>query len=202
MHAIIRVVFRVDASLAIGAGHLVRCLALAGVLRNRGAEVEFVCREMAGGLIDLVAAEGYRVHRLPPETDTPGDDDPARATWLGASVEKDVDGTRLAIASGVRPAWLVVDHYALDERWESALRSAVERVAIIDDMADRRHDCDFLIDQNLGAEDKGYEGLVGSDCRLLLGPTFALLRPEFAAARREQRKRDGAMRRLLVSFGG
>jgi len=197
-----RVIFRTDVSAAIGTGHIVRCLALAGALSRRGVAVEFVCREMSGGLTDLVAAEGYRLHLLPPGQNDPDQDGPAHAHWLGASTAEDADATLHAIHAGPRPDWLVVDHYALDQRWESAMRAAAGRIAVIDDLADRQHDCDLLIDQNLGAESKGHNRLVGENCRLLLGPCFSLLRPEFAAARHKRYQEGSRACRLLVSFGG
>src|SRR5690554_4867100 len=98
---------------------------------------------------------------------------------------------------------LVVDHYVLDAKWEGFLRPSVGRILVIDDLADRPHDCDFLLDQNFyhGME-RRYEGLVPPGCRQFLGPDFAMLRPEFKKARRKLRRREGKIRRLLVFFGG
>ena len=98
---------------------------------------------------------------------------------------------------------LVVDHYALDAEWERFLRPSVDRILVIDDLADRPHDCDFLLDQNFypGME-RRYKGLVPPGCKQFLGPEFALLRPEFKKARRKLRRRKGKIRRLLVFFGG
>jgi spore coat polysaccharide biosynthesis predicted glycosyltransferase SpsG len=157
---------------------------------------------MNGGLADVVAAEGYCLHMLPPGQENPDQDGPTHAHWLEASSAEDADATLRAIHAGPRPDWLVVDHYALDQRWESAMRGAVGRIAVIDDLADRLHDCDLLIDQNLGAEMKGYNRLVGNNSRLLLSPSFALLRPEFASARFQRNPENRNVYRLLVSFGG
>jgi UDP-2,4-diacetamido-2,4,6-trideoxy-beta-L-altropyranose hydrolase len=80
---------------------------------------------------------------------------------------------------------LVVDHYALDAVWERVLRPAVHRILVIDDLADRPHDADFLLDQNYYRPLEGrYQGLLPSHCQCLLGPSYALLRPDFAQARR------------------
>ena len=106
--------------------------------------------------------------------------------------------------NGANPHFLVVDHYGLDRRWEEAQRAAVDRIMVIDDLADRPHDCDLLLDQNLGSTPADYEGLVPADCELLCGPEFALLRPEFARLR--QRSLEGRAGRplsnILVSMGG
>lgn len=103
---------------------------------------------------------------------------------------------------GRQPDWLIIDHYGLDRRYEQRIRPHFKKVMVIDDLADRAHDCDVLLDANLGPERaERHRRLVDPGTRLLLGPQYALLRPEFAALRSRVR-RDGRIRRLLVSFGG
>jgi UDP-2,4-diacetamido-2,4,6-trideoxy-beta-L-altropyranose hydrolase len=186
-----RVVFRVDASREIGTGHVMRCLTLARAL-PREARVEFVCRELDGDLCESVEACGYLVHRLP------------ATSANGAVPERDVAETVAVLAdeAGSRPAWLVVDHYGLDAAWEAALRPHADRIFAIDDLANRAHDCDLLLDQNYYEDAEArYASRVPESTRCLLGPRFALLRPEFAAARAAQREEPG-VERLFVSFGG
>jgi UDP-2,4-diacetamido-2,4,6-trideoxy-beta-L-altropyranose hydrolase len=109
-------------------------------------------------------------------------------------------GTGLELDSLIN---LVVDSYALDRKWEKFLRPYVNKIMVIDDLANRAHDCDLLLDQNYyrGIEHR-YDGLVPLVCRKLLGPEYALLRPEFHQAKKNLRKRDGKIRRILVFFGG
>lgn len=198
-----RAAFRVDSSTRIGTGHLMRCLTLAEGLRAAGAESVFVCRELPGGAERLVRAAGFEVRLLsaPGPGDVP-DAAPAHAAWLGVAASIDAEQTSAALADAPLD-WLVVDSYALDARWERAARAVARRVAVIDDLADRPHDCDVLLDQNL-FEDAAerYLPLVPAHCLLLLGPRYALLREEFAAARRQRRERDGSVSRVLVYFGG
>ena len=59
-----RVIFRCDASLSIGSGHVMRCRTLARELQSRGAEVLFLCRRQAGDLIALLEQE-FQVLALP-----------------------------------------------------------------------------------------------------------------------------------------
>jgi pseudaminic acid biosynthesis-associated protein pseG len=74
---------------------------------------------------------------------------------------------------------------------------------VIDDLANRRHDCDILLDQNFyRAMQHRYDGLVSPSCKLLLGPSYALLREEFYEAKKKLRRRDGHLRRILVFYGG
>ncbi len=182
------VLIRTDASVAIGSGHVMRCLALADGLREAGARVVFVCRQAPGDLCDLIAAKGYSVHRL-------------SATEAGGklSPEQDAAQTLAAASSDVPLDWLIVDHYALDRRWESVLRPHTRGILAIDDLADRRHDCDILLDQNYrGATDTRYDNLTPAPCKKLLGPRFALLRPEFSGSRPPAPRDASDVRRILV----
>ena len=179
-----------------------RCLALAGEFRRRGAYVHFLCREHPGHLIARAEAAGYQVARLdsPPNSDVIEED---YSAWLGVSQEQDARDT-LNRLQGVRLDWVVVDHYGLDARWEGALRIAAAHVLVIDDLADRQHNCDLLLDQSYlgGGTPCRYVGLLPATCMSLLGPRFALLQPEYAQLRDLFPPRDGNVRRVLVFFGG
>lgn len=198
------IIFRADASFLIGSGHVMRCLTLADELRQRGADIRFCCREHSGHLIDLLEDKGYPVVRLPQANSAylPNIDDVVHASWLGVPWKQDAADMITALGSS-RPQWLIVDHYGLDFRWEQELRSYVGKIMVIDDLADRMHDCDLLLDQNLYLNmETRYDNLVQASCKKLLGPKYALLRPEFAQAFIDLRKRDGKVNRFLVFFGG
>lgn len=203
------VVFRADASLQIGSGHVMRCLTLATALREQGVTCHFICREHPGNLIDQIRDRGFAMTalvtdglHLPPVAQ---DEEslPAHAAWLGVDWQSDAEATRDVLQS-ISPDWLVVDHYALDRAWEQALRSHCTRLMVIDDLADRPHDCDLLLDQNLGREVTDYVDLVPAACTVLTGTRYALLRPEFAALRKYslQRRNPPQLRQLLVTMGG
>ena len=199
-----RLCVRADASAQIGTGHIMRCIALADELRIQGAEVSFVCREHAGHLIQLIEQKGYPVERLqnPDKEYSATSEDIAHAAWLGVSWEQDAAETIAALGKA-RPDWLIIDNYSIDSRWEDELRPHADKTMVIDDLADRLHDCDLLLDQNLyQAMETRYDNLVPDKCKRLLGPKYALLRPEFTVARKNLRQRDGQVRRVLVFFGG
>lgn len=195
------IAIRTDASARIGLGHLARCRTLATALRDHGATVRFICRAHLGHQITALRAEGFDVGTLPapPARDAPDGD---YAAWLGVPQAQDAAEAIAALAAD-RPDWLIVDHYALDAEWERALRQHVGRILVIDDLANRRHDCDLLLDQNYASGGvTRYRGLVPPDARVLLGPSYALLRSEYAQHRQTLRPRDGQVRRVLVFFGG
>jgi UDP-2,4-diacetamido-2,4,6-trideoxy-beta-L-altropyranose hydrolase len=163
----------------------------------------FVCRQHEGHLCDLIEGRGFRVTRLSPPACGSADIS-GHAVWLGVAWQRDAEETRAAIeAASFQPTWLVVDHYAIDSRWETALRPSVDRIMMIDDMADRKHDCDLLLDQNLvvGMESR-YESLLPKSCMTLIGPKYAMLQPVFAETRVHARVRSGKIQRILVFFGG
>lgn len=197
-----KAVFRVDASAKMGIGHLMRCLTLAEALHERGAHIRFICREHTGNLIALLQQKAVPVTALPspPTNDTTLGED--YAAWLGVTQAEDAQQT-IEVLNGEKPDWLIVDHYGLNVEWEQRLRPHVGRLMVIDDLANRRHDCDVLLDQNYSAEGgHRYQGLVSDSCKLLVGPSYALLRAEYAAYRKTLRTRDGQVRRVLVFFGG
>ncbi len=199
-----RIAFRADASLQIGTGHVMRCLTLADALRVRGAQSTFICRPHAGHLLDLIKQRGHKAIALSPADDAfiaPAD--PFHAKWLGTDWASDAAQTSQALGEQVVD-WLVVDHYALDRRWEQALRPLTRRIMAIDDLADRPHDCAMLLDQNLGRQAKDYGGLLSRHTQTLIGPTYALLRPEFVQWREYslQRRTQQQLKNVLITMGG
>jgi UDP-2,4-diacetamido-2,4,6-trideoxy-beta-L-altropyranose hydrolase len=206
----ITVVFRVDASLAIGSGHVMRCLALADGLRAEGAECHFICRAHPGHLLDIIRSKGFSAYSLgladvSAVADLRAQDAnrPAHSNWLGVTQCQDAEASA-TILETLRPDWLVVDHYALDAQWEMSVRKYFTRLLVIDDLADRKHICDLLVDQNLGHTEQDYSALVSNDCQLLIGAQYALLRPEFSQLRTQSLKRRGSsqLKHILITMGG
>jgi UDP-2,4-diacetamido-2,4,6-trideoxy-beta-L-altropyranose hydrolase len=166
-----------------------RCLTLADALSQRGAEIRFISRHLADELQQVIRGRGHGCVGLGAEDSADREAADARES--------------LPLLAGRRWDWLVVDHYALGASWESAMREAAPRIFAIDDLADRPHDCDVLLDQNhLAAGAERYAGKVPAACRVLIGPRHALLRPEYREWREHLAPRSGAVRRVLVCFGG
>lgn len=196
-----KVLVRADAGDVIGSGHVRRSLTLANALRGVGAKITFVCRAHPGHLADLIRTEGHDC-RLLPVVDASG---AGYAAWLGASLAQDADDTAAIAREHGHVDLLLVDHYAIGSAWQRTVRPAVRWIMAIDDLANRSHDADVVMDQNFGRTAAMYAPLVPAACRVLVGPRYALLRPEFAAARPaalERRKKFTGVRRVLVSLGG
>lgn len=201
-----QIVFRTDASVQIGTGHVMRCLTLADALRLEGADCTFICRGHTGHLVDLIRGRGHQVMMLAASDSLQTEQSHetlAHAAWLGTDWATDLTDTQRAIGSRT-VNWLVVDHYALDHRWEKAMRPFCHQLMVIDDLADRMHDCDLLLDQNLGRTTEDYHPLVPHDATTLIGPRYALLRPEFAAMRENSlaRRKQPQIQHVLITLGG
>lgn len=200
-------VFRADASLQIGTGHVMRCITLAGELTRLGHTCSFICREHQGHLGDYIVEKGYSVTLLPAPLSTDvhlrGKIPEDYACWLGVPWQIDCTQSLCAIEAS-NPDWLVVDHYALDARWERSVAHAVNKIMVIDDLANRPHECSVLLDQNLGRLPSDYDALVPFSCKRFIGPRYALLRPEFVALRSQSlaRREHPKINRILISLGG
>lgn len=199
---------RVDSSEYMGTGHVMRCLALTDKLREtRNADVKFICRQLAGNMASYIKQRGYVVHLLPPPALEEFDEiglSQSQSVFLGVPWRVDAEEVKIFLdEEPVCVDLLIVDNYAIDGEWESLMRSAVREIMVIDDLADRSHNCDILLDQNLYDDMfSRYDHRVPEACRKFLGPQYVLLRPEFYEARRNLHDRHGAVKRIIVFFGG
>jgi len=199
-----KVMFRTDASLQIGTGHVMRCLTLADALSVKEANCQFICREHSGNLIEFIRDKGYVTHTLPMGVAQEiSGSEITHAHWLGTTQAQDAEAC-IPILAEQRPDWLIVDHYALDAGWERRLAPYCSKLMVIDDLADRSHVCNLLLDQTYGREASDYRFLVPRSCHLLCGSAYALLRPEFAVLRPYslQRRTEPVLCELLISMGG
>lgn len=176
--------FRFDASAEIGGGHAMRCLTLARSMASAGWDCQFAWRDQTLETVPVLAKDEFASVRF----DGP---DSCEVEQLAVA---HVDGVDL----------LVVDHYGRGKDFESACRGWAQHIAVVDDIPNRPHDCDILIDQTLGRRPRDYQHLVPVDCQILTGIEFAMLRPDFAAARPEaleRRTQSRPISKILISFG-
>ena len=193
-----KVVFRVDASVWIGSGHVMRCLVLAEALKRVAYEVSFACLPQQGDMISYIKQRGHHVTKLtpvsPPMTPT---DDADYLGWLQRSVEQDaLDFVKQVIKADV----VVTDHYAIDATWQGIVKQAlICRLVAIDDL-NRVHDADCIIDQTLGRKVEDYPG----NATVLAGTNYALLGSDFSLyrARVADKSPPTSTPNVLISMGG
>ena len=181
-------VFRADAGPEIGGGHVMRCLTLAHALRTHGWACAFAVNRDALETVPALAQSGFQIVVVRARE---GGQTKA-AKWLLAALDRP-------------PALVVVDNYALDARYERVFQAQGAQVLAIDDLADRSHACDILLDQTYGRDATAYALLVDAGAQVLLGPRYALLRPAFSrrreAALSARAGRGGQLRRILAAGG-
>lgn len=166
-----------------------------------GHRVAFVCRDLEGNLSDLIKEQDFQLFILPFAEQN--DSLTGYGKWLTVTQEQDAAETTALMQNIGKVDRVVVDSYAIDEIWEKAVRTYTNEIFVIDDLANRKHDCDILLDQNFYLnKDERYKGLVPEHCKLLLGPEHALLRDEFYQVKKEMKPRDGKLHNILVFYGG
>lgn len=179
-----RLIFRVDAAPQLGAGHAMRCLALAQAWRAAGGAATFASAAMPPTLRERLAGEGAEVVALP--TSATARDEARRVARLAHEREA---------------AWIVVDGYGFDDAYEQVLHAAGLRVLALDDYGHARHGfATAVLNQNLAPAEGSYPSYAAP--RQLLGREYVLLRREF---RRPSPRRAAAERpasRILVTLGG
>ena len=190
-----------------------RCLTLAKALQARGALCHFISRPHPGHLFDTIREQGFTLTALPSALKPPQAKMQDSITtelkltpseWLGCDWQTDAAQTGEILLT-LQPDWLITDHYALALPWEAALKHHYKKLMVIDDLADRAHACDLLLDQNLGRQIGDYTNLVPVQCQVLTGSRYALLRPEFEILRAYSLKRRAnspQLKRLLITMGG
>tara|TARA_R110000868_G_scaffold32400_1_gene117837 strand:+ start:19224 stop:20267 length:1044 start_codon:yes stop_codon:yes gene_type:complete len=176
-----RILIRADARPELGGGHIMRCLALAAALKTRGAEIAFASAPGSAALVPALSRSGYPCL----DAATTGDA-PTPENWGG------------------RADAIIIDLYSSTRVDETRLRAIAPVIAVIEDLPDRLHDCDLLVDQGFNPDHTAYARRVPAGTQLLLGPDMAPLRPGFAALRSEalaRRAREPGLRRILIAMG-
>lgn len=191
-----KVLFRADASITLGKGHIMRCLTLANELKAHGAQCVFICREQEGDAIDFIRNHSFSVHPLPILSHS-------KQTTHALDEDRDALDS-IAYLKTWQPDLVIVDHYSLSSKWETKVNKYCRNLMVIDDLANRRHDCTVLVDQGLNRKKEDYSHLVCDQCNLLIGQYYGMLRQEFSQLRAYSLKRrtPSTMNHILVTMGG
>ncbi len=193
------IIIRADASFSIGSGHIMRCLNLATMLKANGACIEFICRQEPGNMSEIIRQHGFNVSMIEIVSGSQRQNHES----LYPDWAEDAQQTSTIIQQKSEQVdWIIVDHYGLDIKWEQKLRAYTQQLFIIDDLVNRHHDCDILLDQNLHHNaQRRYQILTPDTTTLLLGPRYALLNTQFNDPAL-QRQRTERLSTLLIYFGG
>jgi len=195
----LNIAFRADSSYQIGIGHIMRCLTLALVIKKQHqVTISFFCRKTEGNINNLILAHGFKVMQMQApkqsihETLT-------HSSWLGATQQQDVCEF-IKLSNKEYFDLIITDHYAIDQIWHKQIATQTKKIMVIDDLADRIHQCDYLLDQTFNCSPAKYNKLVPTNCIQMLGTKYALLRDEFQQQKKKQKTNNRA--NLLVMFGG
>jgi UDP-2,4-diacetamido-2,4,6-trideoxy-beta-L-altropyranose hydrolase len=215
------IAFRVDSSTIIGYGHVMRCLTLAHALAHElktmpqknvddNLLISFLCRDHQGHINQLILDAHFNLLQLPPVEQKINAKD--SDSWLGTNHKKDALQCITQIKILPIIDLLIVDHYAIDHHWHTFMRSYYQKLLVIDDLANRKLACDFLLDQTFNRNEESYQDIVPEDCQFLLGQSYILLRNEFlllrTPAQRRRKARVNADDRglsstnILITMGG
>lgn len=194
-----KIVFRVDSSLLIGTGHVMRCLALADELNQKEYDITFACSPLEGDLRHVIQERGFKVTTLPsPQQRVIPTDNADYESWL----QKDVIEDAQDFLSTFKSADLVItDHYGIGEIWQKRVKKILScKLFAIDDLG-RSHHADLILDQTLGRKTSAYKE---SKTQVLAGCEYALLHANFASKRELalSRKLSGTIPKVLISMGG
>lgn len=197
-----RIAFRLDSSEKIGTGHFTRCLTLADYFKKFEVDILFLCKFLLKHHQKELNDRNIQFEILRSKKNNYSIDELAHSEWLGTSQLFDANITK-NILKDKHFDLLIIDHYALDYRWESVVQDYVKKIFVIDDLADREHLCDVLLDQNFYIDmNDRYRNLLKKKCLLLLGPQYSLLKSDFLEMRAKLPKYSKEINKILVFFGG
>ena len=186
------IIFRVNASSEIGLGHLIRCLCLAKVLYKQGYNIFFICNKLHKNIAGLIADKPYKLIFLNYSCNNIDNKKSCELKALNTLLQE-IEHVSL----------LIIDDYNIDFRIESKFRLFVDKIMVIDDLANRKHDCDFFLDQNYYANlESRYNHKIPNRSIKLLGPKYALLREDFKIVKQRNIKRAYEFNNILITMGG
>ena len=203
-----KIIFRADASIEIGTGHIFRCLTLANKLKYF-FKIYFICRELNGNLILFLKDKGFNVCILPKSNYSSYDFKEnvkckEHSKWLEERWDIDAKLTSDLIKKIKNIEWLIIDHYSIDYKWEGVVKKFCSKLMVIDDLNDRKHDCHMLLDLNYSKTMNDYIELVPKNCKILVGSEYTIIRDEFVKLRMGSlnRRLNPQLNRILIFMGG
>ena len=185
--------FRVDASESIGGGHFFRCISIAVALKKRGHLCSFICQEINDYFSSILDYHSFELIDLPKNSLISDKDQLFEASNLTEKIKK----------NKIHIDVLFVDVYKINAVWEEKLKTSTDKLFAIDDLANRDHYVDYIIDQNAGRTETDYKIHNLNRGKILSGTRFAIINQDIADYR------DKALRirkkinnkNILINFG-
>lgn len=178
------IAIRADGGHSIGMGHIMRCVALAQALQDKGCRVYFIVQPDP-------AVEAVLKKRL--------NDDAGVISIESHDDLNDELGSLEDILCCHAIEVLVVDHYGADQAYLIETKNMVDELVSIDDLNFFAFPSDIVINGNIYAPDMEYKSLYGNT-KFLLGPRYLLVREEFRNLPKRCAKEK--VERILVTMGG
>lgn len=191
------ILFRVDSSNIIGTGHLYRCLNLASIYKSHN--IIFITKKHSFNL-NYKIREKYTCYEI--NFNFPDNVKLNIDTWLGESQEEDALKTiKIIKLNNLKIDWLVIDHYAINEKWESILKKHVKKICVIDDFINRKHNCNIYINQQV--KDISIiknKKILNEDCKIYVGNNYLFFHENYYNLKIN--KKITYLKRINIFMGG
>lgn len=192
------ILFRVDASNIIGTGHVYRCLNLAQLYKKNN-NIYFISKNHNFNLNENIKEKFtcYTIDLKNPDKVNLNID-----SWLGEDYKNDVNKTiSVIINNNLKIDWLIIDHYAIDEKWEKIIKKYVKNICVIDDFTNRKHDCNILINQQINNDDIiKYKDILNNDCKILTGNDYLFFHERYYSL--NMNKKINSLKKINIFMGG
>lgn len=195
------IVFRVDSTKEIGSGHLYRCLILANSLTESGFNCIFIINKRNDKISELIKFNRHQLKYLSIKDKLPiSEKINSHKQWLKHSWKEDAEAT-INILEKNFVSLVVVDHYSLDYRWERKIKKHTRKIMVIDDLDNRKHECDILLDHNYRSENNAYKkNIINNLCLKLLGLKYLIINKEYVNYKKKVTREN--IKKILIFFGG
>jgi len=169
-----KVFIRVDGSAEIGLGHIVRCLALSHMLKENFT-IHFFSKKIPDANVITIIRHGFQINKIKSEEEF----------FL------QLNGSEI----------VVLDSYDFDSAYQKRIKEMGSKLVCIDDFHNQYFYADIVINHAPNITEAYYDGEPYTE--YLLGPDYALLRPEFLESTSKKKENvPDKIKNIFICFGG